>query len=95
MKERLIDIENGTVIDHVTAGKTLKVLEALKMTGEDGTVISIVMNVPSSKMGKKDIVRIEGKHLDPDDVKKKIEKLSPKATVNWVKDSRVMKKVRF
>ena len=95
MKERLIDIENGTVIDHVPAGKTLKVLEALKITGEDGAVVSLVMNVPSKKMGKKDIVRIEDKHLDPGDVKRKIEKLSPKATVNWVKDSQVIKKVRF
>lgn len=95
MKERLIDIENGTVIDHVPAGKTLEVLEALKITGEDGAVISLVMNVPSEKMGKKDIIRIEDKQLNPDDVKRKIAKLAPKATVNWVKDSEVVKKVRF
>lgn len=95
MKKRLVSIENGTVIDHVSAGKALKVLEALKITGEDGSVISLVMNVPSKKIGKKDIVRIEDKQLDPDDIKRKVGKLSPKATVNWIENYRVIKKVQF
>ncbi len=90
----MIDIEDGTVIDHVAAGKSLRVLEALKITGED-MVISLVMNVPSKRVGKKDIIRIEGEELNPEDVKRKIAQLAPKATVNWIRKSRVVKKTRF
>ena len=43
-----------TVIDHIDQGKGLKVLEALEINGKEGNVITIALNVPSSKSKKKD-----------------------------------------
>jgi len=40
-------IKDGTVIDHIDVGSGLKVLEALRINGSDGNVISIALNVPS------------------------------------------------
>jgi aspartate carbamoyltransferase regulatory subunit len=53
-------IRDGTVIDHVPAGRALDVLRLLNLTGKEGFIISLVMNVPSKKFGKKDIVKVEG-----------------------------------
>jgi len=46
-------IKDGTVIDHIDQGKGLKVLEALEIDGKEGNVITIALNVPSSKSKKK------------------------------------------
>ena len=48
-------IENGTVIDHITANKALQVLKILGLP-EEGTNVTIAMNVPS-RLGLKDIVK--------------------------------------
>jgi aspartate carbamoyltransferase regulatory subunit len=65
-KKRIRKIEYGTVIDHITAGKRPGVIEALKL-GRDRTS-SMLMNVQSSKLGKKDAVRTEGIHLEPKEI---------------------------
>lgn len=91
---RIEKIEEGTVIDHITAGNAPKVIETLKLA-ETGDVVSAVINVTSTKLGRKDLVKIEGRHLDPEDVKAKISSFAPNATVNWIKDSEVVKKVRI
>ena len=39
-------IKDGTVIDHIDVGNGLKVLEALRIDGSDGNVITIALNVP-------------------------------------------------
>ncbi|MEM3575353.1 MAG: aspartate carbamoyltransferase regulatory subunit, partial [Candidatus Bathyarchaeia archaeon] len=80
---RIQKIENGTVIDHITAGYALDVLRILNMDGKDGHVISIAMNVRSDKMGKKDIVKIENRELRQQEVDK-IALLAPKATINII-----------
>ena len=50
-------IKDGTVIDHIDVGNGLKVLEALRINGSDGNVITIALNVPSGKLKKKDIIK--------------------------------------
>lgn len=91
---RIGKIENGTVIDHITAGKGAKVIEALDLGRSDKT-ISMLMNVQSRKLGKKDVVKIEGVHLDPKEIAPKISKYAPKATVNSIKNSKVSNKVKL
>ena len=91
VEKRIADITMGTVIDHITVGKAPKVVEALKPKG----VVSILMNVDSKKLRKKDIVKIEGVHLDPKSVKKKLARIAPKATVDHIKNAKVVKKVRL
>src|SRR3712207_8799665 len=54
-------IKDGTVIDHIEAGKALVVLRALSITGKEGNVITVALNVPSSKHGKKDIIKVENR----------------------------------
>ena len=43
-------IKDGTVIDHIEAGKGLKVLNALGIVGKVCNVIKIALNVPRSKV---------------------------------------------
>ncbi|MEM3031276.1 MAG: aspartate carbamoyltransferase regulatory subunit [Candidatus Micrarchaeia archaeon] len=84
-------IENGTVIDHITAGKGLRVLDILGIrSGFEGRA-ALVMNVPSKKMGRKDIVKVEGKFLDEKDVDK-IAVIAPQATLNIIRNGEVKEK---
>jgi aspartate carbamoyltransferase regulatory subunit len=92
-RKKISRIKNGTVIDHIKAGKAVKVLDALKVKG--GATVSLAMNVPSRKMRKKDILKVENRYLRPETVKKKLRRISPEATVNWIKNSKVVKKVRL
>jgi aspartate carbamoyltransferase regulatory subunit len=91
---RIGKIQYGTVIDHISAGKGAKVIEALDLARSDKTV-SMLMNVQSKKLGKKDVVKIEGVHLNPKEIAPKISQLAPKATVNLIKDSKVLNKVKL
>jgi len=84
-------IKDGTVIDHVHRGKALQVLSALGVTGHDGNIVTVAMNVPSETLVKKDIVKIENKSLKVDETNK-IALISPRATVNIIKDYRIIEK---
>ena len=78
-------IKNGTVIDHIDGGKGLQVLEALDIDGKRGDVITIALNVPSGKLKKKDIIKVENKFLEEDDTSK-LAVISPSSTVNIIKN---------
>ena len=55
----LIDsIQNGIVIDHITAGKAMELYQILGLDKLACTV-AILKNVKSSKMGRKDIMKID------------------------------------
>ena len=83
-------IVNGTVIDHITAGYAVKVLHILGIPISTSSVVSVAMNV-KSKFGKKDIVKVENRELDPQEVDK-IALIAPKATINIIRDYKVAKK---
>jgi aspartate carbamoyltransferase regulatory subunit len=90
---RVSKIKNGTVIDHITGGHALDVVKILGITGHRSGVVSIAMNVPSKRLGIKDIVKVEGRTLDASEVDK-IALLAPHATINIVKDYKVIEKKR-
>lgn len=90
---RVSKIRDGTVIDHIDAGRALHVLRILGLTGSEGLTIAVVMNVPSQKLGKKDIVKVEGVALREDQVSK-IALIAPSATINIIKDYEVVEKVK-
>ncbi|UCH72275.1 MAG: aspartate carbamoyltransferase regulatory subunit [Thermoplasmatales archaeon] len=93
MKELKIQpIKDGTVIDHITAGNAIKVLYILGMPKRSSSIVSIAMNV-KSRLGKKDIVKVENRELDPNEVDK-IALISPKATINIIRDYEVAEKHR-
>ena len=52
-------LNQGVVIDHIQAGGAMKIYEYLNMEKLDCQV-AIIKNAKSSKMGKKDIIKIEG-----------------------------------
>ncbi len=84
-------IADGTVIDHVAAGKALSVLRLLGNPQEKGFTVALVMNVTSSKMGKKDIVKVEGLEISQEQVER-LSIIAPKASVNIVRAYKVVKK---
>ena len=51
-------IEEGFVLDHIKAGKSLELYEHLQLDKLDCTV-AIIKNARSDKMGKKDILKME------------------------------------
>ena len=85
-------IKNGTVIDHITAGNAVKVLHILGIPKGFSSIISVAMNV-KSKYGKKDIVKVENRELDPHEVNK-IALIAPKATINIIRDYEVAEKYK-
>ena len=68
-------IQNGIVIDHITAGKAMELYNILGLDKLECTV-AILKNVTSGKLGRKDIIKVEGDaswlnldvlaYLDPD-----------------------------
>lgn len=94
MKELVVSkIREGTVIDHITAGRALLVLRILGISEKTKDTILIAMNVPSQKMGRKDIVKVEGKFLSTEELNK-IALISPNATINLIKDYEIVKKFK-
>lgn len=91
MKElKVTPIKNGTVIDHISSGMALKVLQILKITYEQTSPVTVAMNV-ASKEGTKDIVKIEDRELEDDELNK-IALIAPKATINIIRDYAVERK---
>ena len=50
-------IQNGIVIDHISAGKSMELYNILGLGKLDCTV-AILKNVTSGKLGRKDIIKI-------------------------------------
>jgi aspartate carbamoyltransferase regulatory subunit len=83
-------IKNGTVIDHITAGNAIKVLHILDIPQQQGSIVSVAINV-KSQMGKKDIVKIENREIAHQEVDK-IALIAPKATINIIRNYEVTEK---
>ncbi len=84
-------IKNGTVIDHITHGKALGVLRILGIGEGSGYTLTLAMNIPSRVLGRKDIVKVEDRDLDPAEINK-IAIIAPKATINKIRDHKVVEK---
>lgn len=87
-------IEEGTTIDHIAPGKALDIFKTLGINPESGNPMIILMNVQSTKMGKKDVVKLENVKLDPEEVIAKIKKIAPGVTVDIIKQYEVVRKVK-
>lgn len=86
-------ILEGTVIDHIPAGKALEILRVLGISGQEGWRIAVLMNVESKKLGRKDIIKIEKRKLTPDEVNV-IALIAPTATINIVENFVVVEKLK-
>jgi aspartate carbamoyltransferase regulatory subunit len=90
---RISKIKNGTVIDHVPGGQALNVLAILGIDATTTDVLSIAMNVPSDRFGRKDIVKVEGRELSQSEVDV-LSLIAPEATINIVRGYEVVEKHR-
>jgi len=90
---RVSKIRNGTVIDHVTGGQALNVLSILGIDGSEGLGVSVVMNVPSDRLGRKDVVKVEDRELSQSEVDV-ISLIAPEASINIIREFEVVQKNR-
>ena len=82
-------IKNGYVIDHIKAGQSMEIYKYLKLNELDCQV-AVIQNAKSSKMGKKDIIKIDKDlKLDLD----LLGYLDPNITINVIKDDKLVEKI--
>ena len=81
-------ITNGIVIDHITDGKAMHIYDMLSLDNLSCTV-AILKNVPSKKMGRKDIIKIDSCIDINLDV---LGFISPNITVAIVRDGKIFEK---
>jgi aspartate carbamoyltransferase regulatory subunit len=82
-------IKEGVVLDHIQAGKSMEIYKYLGLGKMDCTV-AIIKNARSSKMGRKDIIKIEGP-LDSLDLDV-LGYIDHTITVNIIRDERIEKR---
>lgn len=85
-------IENGTVMDHIPTDVTFKVIDILNLQSYNDE-ISIATNLDSSKIGKKGIIKVEGKYLTEHEFNK-ISIVAPDATISIIKNFQVKDKLK-
>ena len=83
-------LENGTVLDHIPAENVYKALKILNLKGIENQ-ITIGINLNSRQHGKKGIIKIADKFFADEELNK-LALLAPEATVNVIKDFKVVEK---
>jgi aspartate carbamoyltransferase regulatory subunit len=84
-------IKKGIVIDHITAGLGMRILEYLNIDTTKDTV-ALIMNAVSSKYGRKDVVKIE--NVSDIDLAA-LGLIDPKVTVNFIEDHIIREKLHI
>lgn len=85
---KIDSIRNGIVLDHIKAGKSMRIYHYLGLDNLDCSV-AIIKNANSTKMGKKDIIKI----ADTLDINLDVlGYVDPDITVCYIKDSKIVKK---
>lgn len=83
------ELQNGIVLDHIKAGKSMQIYYNLGLDKLDSTV-AIIKNARSNKLGKKDIIKIEGSiELVDLDI---LGFIDHNITVNIIKDGKIVEK---
>jgi aspartate carbamoyltransferase regulatory subunit len=89
---RVSKIKDGTVIDHIRGGYALDVIKILGITGKEKRVMTIAVNVPSKRFKVKDIIKIEGRALNSQEVNR-IALVAPHASINIIHNYKVDEKL--
>ena len=79
---RIDAIKNGFVLDHIKAGEGMVIYDMLNLGSLD-VPVAMIMNAASSKMGRKDIIKIDAEidvNLDA------LGYIDPDITVNVIRD---------
>lgn len=85
-------LSDGIVLDHIPAGKSMDIYKYLGLEKLD-TQVAIIKNCRSNKMGKKDIIKIEG-GIDLIDLDV-LGFVDPGITVNIVRNDTIVEKKKL
>ncbi len=93
MKDKTLSvsaIQEGTVIDHIPADQLFDVISILRLD-KLKTQMTFGTNMPSKKLGRKAIIKIEGKFFEVDEINR-IALVAPQAKLNIIHDYEVTEK---
>jgi aspartate carbamoyltransferase regulatory subunit len=85
-------IENGTVIDHISAGQALRIVRLLSLASSKHRV-TLGLNLTSRSMGIKDIIKVENREITIPEANQ-IAIFAPQATINIIENYQPLKKFR-
>src|SRR5699024_1272314 len=84
-------IRKGIVIDHIKVGCVFKIFKYLKLDKADFTV-ALIMNAPSKKYGRKDMIKIENTiNIDL----RMLGFIDPNITVNIIENEKITEKINL
>lgn len=86
----ITSIRNGIVIDHIRAGLGIRMFYQLGLD-KAGYSVALIMNAASTRMGRKDIIKIEN-NVDIDITVLAL--IDPNVTINVIEDERIVRKVK-
>ena len=86
-------MENGTVLDHIPAKNVYKAIDLLNLRGVESQ-ITIGINLASKLYGQKGIIKIADKFFEDEELNK-LALIAPKATVNVIRDFKVVEKKKI
>lgn len=82
-------LKDGIVLDHIKAGRSMSIYHDLGLHKLEDCCVAIIKNARSGKMGRKDIIKIEGV-IDLDlDV---LGYIDHDITINIIRDGRIVEK---
>ncbi len=81
-------IQNGVVLDHITAGMSMEIYRYLHLDRLSCSV-AIIKNAKSARMGRKDIIKIDDSIPIQFDV---LGYIDPNITVNIIRDGKLLEK---
>ncbi|MDR3085917.1 MAG: aspartate carbamoyltransferase regulatory subunit [Christensenellaceae bacterium] len=84
-------LKKGIVLDHIEVGQGFKVFQQLKLDRLSDVVV-LMRNVDSTRMGKKDLIKIE---TDLELDLNVLGLLNPGTTVTYVKDGKAVRKLKL
>jgi len=88
MTMHIDSIRNGIVLDHIKAGKAMELYRVLELNKLECSV-AVLMNVPSQKMGSKDMIKIAEDYEVNLDI---LGYIDPGITVNIIKNGELAEK---
>ena len=83
-------LQEGVVLDHIQAGKSLDIYYHLGLDRPTDCQVAIIKNARSNKMGRKDIIKVEGPidNIDLD----VLGYIDHNITVNVIRDNKITEK---
>lgn len=86
-------IKNGTVIDHIPQGTSLRILALLNLTSYP-KIVTVGLNLPSKSMKRKDLIKLEDREVTKEEGSR-IAVFAPQATIAIIRNYAVVKKIEL